>query len=68
MDTSGPQPSGGVAGNQTGVKCLHAHYAHHAAGGENPVGEIVASWIEPLDCDVPCVVDGEMNPAWLNRP
>lgn len=67
-NTTGPQPSGGVAGSRRGIKCLHAHYAHRAAGAENPVGEIVASWIEPLDCEVPCVVDGEMNPAWVNRP
>lgn len=65
---TGPQPSGGVAGSRTGVKCLHAHYAHHAAGGTNPVGEIVASWVEPLDCETVCVVDGEMNPEWVNRP
>lgn len=64
VDTSGPQPSGGVGGSERGVKCLHAHYAHHAADGSNPVGEIVASWIEPLDCEIPCVEDGEMNPEW----
>jgi hypothetical protein len=67
-ESSGPQPTGGVAGTRNGVKCLHAHYAHTAAGGTNPVGEIVAGWIEPLDCIVPCVVDGEMNPEWVNRP
>ena len=67
-DPSGPQPSGGVGGSARGVKCLHAHYAHHAAGGANPVGEVVAVWIEPLDCDVPCVVDGEMNPEWRPKP
>jgi hypothetical protein len=63
-----PAPSGGVAGTARGVKCLHAHYAHHAAGGANPVGELVADWIEPLDCEVRCVVDGDMNPEWVNRP
>jgi uncharacterized protein len=63
-----PRPSGGVGGTTRGVKCLHAHYAHHAAGGENPVGELVASWIEPLDCQVRCVVEGGMNPKWVNRP
>jgi hypothetical protein len=67
-DTSGPQPSGGVGGSARGVKCLHAHYAHHASGAANPVGEIVASWIEPLDCAVPCVVDGKMNPEWTAKP
>ena len=66
--TSGPMPSGGVGGARAGVKCLHAHFAHTAAGGSNPVGELVASWIGPLDCEVPCVVDGAFNPAWVNFP
>ena len=34
----GPRPSGGVGGTRTGVKCLHAHYAWHLAGGDDPVG------------------------------
>jgi hypothetical protein len=63
-----PAPSGGVGGARAGVKCLHAHYAHHRAGGSNPVGEIVASWIEPLDCEVECVLGGAANPAWVGRP
>ncbi len=40
---SGPRPSGGVAGTRTGVKCLHAHYAWHLAGGDDPVGRWVAA-------------------------
>ena len=67
-DDTSPRPSGGVAGTTVGVKCLHAHYAHTRGEGENPVGELVADWIEPLDCDQPCVLDGEMNPAWVNGP
>ena len=59
-----PAPSGGVAGSATGVKCLHAHYADHAAGNDNPVGEAAAPFVEPLDCTIPCVVDGVRNPAW----
>jgi len=39
---AGPRPSGGVAGTRTGVKCLHAHYAWHLAGGDDPVGRWVA--------------------------
>lgn len=58
------RPSGGVAGAAQGVKCLHAHYADHAAGNDNPVGESVAVSVEPLDCLVPCVIDGVANPAW----
>jgi hypothetical protein len=38
----GPRPSGGVGGTRTGVKCLHAHLAHHLAGGDDPVGR----WVE----------------------
>lgn len=63
----GPVPTGGVGGTAKGVKCLHAHYAHTAAGRENPVGDLVAGWIEPLDCEVRCVVDGAVNPDWAGR-
>ena len=59
-----PVPTGGVAGARAGVKCLHAHYADHVAGNDNPVGEAVAPWVEPLNCTVPCVIDGTRNPAW----
>ena len=41
-DHEGPRPSGGVGGTRTGVKCLHAHWAWHLAGGNDPVGR----WIE----------------------
>jgi uncharacterized protein len=40
---TGPRPSGGVGGTRTGVKCLHAHYAWHLAGGDDPVGRWVAA-------------------------
>jgi hypothetical protein len=40
-DHRGPRPSGGVGGTRQGVKCLHAHYAHHLAGGDDPVGRWV---------------------------
>lgn len=39
----GPRPSGGVAGTRTGIKCLHAHYAWHLAGGDDAVGAWVAA-------------------------
>lgn len=45
-DHIGPRPSGGVAGTRTGVKCLHAHYAWHLAGGDDPVGAWVAAQLE----------------------
>lgn len=41
-DHQGPRPSGGVGGARRGVKCLHAHYAWHLAGGDDPVGRWVA--------------------------
>jgi uncharacterized protein len=41
-DHRGPRPSGGVGGTRRGVKCLHAHYAWHLAGGDDPVGRWVA--------------------------
>ena len=61
-------PTGGVGGAEGGVKCLHAHYAHTRAGGDNPVGRLVAEWVEPLDCAEPCVTQGAINPDWVNRP
>jgi len=63
-----PAPSGGVGGSSSGVKCLHAHYAHTRAGGDNPVGKLVREWIEPLDCTEECVVGGDTNPTWIPRP
>lgn len=63
-----PRPTGGVGGTRVGVKCLHAHFAHTAAGGENPVGALVSSWIQPLDCEVPCVVGDSFNPDWVSQP
>jgi hypothetical protein len=43
QDHTGPAPSGGVGGTRKGVKCLHAHYAWHLAGGDDPVGQWVAA-------------------------
>jgi hypothetical protein len=63
-----PRPSGGVGGSSAGVKCLHAHYADHAAGNANPVGLDVARRIGDARCAVPCVVETsgrfERNPDW----
>jgi hypothetical protein len=50
----GPVPMGGVAGTRGGVKCLHAHLAHHLAGRANPIGAEVAEMIGQLDCDITC--------------
>ncbi|MDG1267361.1 MAG: DUF501 domain-containing protein [Ilumatobacter sp.] len=35
---AGPRPSGGVGGTRVGVKCLHAHVAHHLATGDDAIG------------------------------
>ena len=43
---AGSRPSGGVGGTRAGVKCLHAHYAWHLAGGDDPVGRWVAERLE----------------------
>jgi hypothetical protein len=63
------RPRGGVGGSRRGVKCLHAHYADHAAGNANPVGAATANEIEPLNCTVPCVavIGGGVvrNPDWV---
>ena len=45
-DHQGPAPSAGVGGTRRGVKCLHAHYAWHLAGGDDPVGRWVAEQLE----------------------
>jgi exopolyphosphatase/guanosine-5'-triphosphate,3'-diphosphate pyrophosphatase len=39
---------GGVGGAARGVKCLHAHYANHLAGGRDPIGAWVAEEMEPV--------------------
>jgi exopolyphosphatase/guanosine-5'-triphosphate,3'-diphosphate pyrophosphatase len=39
---------GGVGGTRSGIKCLHAHYAYHLAGGEDAVGAWVARRVEPV--------------------
>lgn len=44
---AGPTPSAGVGGTRVGVKCLHAHYAWHLAGGDDPVGRWVAERLAP---------------------
>ena len=45
VQRDGAQPSGGVGGTRTGLKCLHAHLANYLAGNADPVGALVASTI-----------------------
>jgi hypothetical protein len=47
----GPRPFGGVGGTRRGVKCLHAHYAWHLAGGDDPVGAWVAARLAEVDAE-----------------
>ncbi|MDA3014459.1 MAG: DUF501 domain-containing protein [Actinomycetota bacterium] len=51
-DHTGPRPAGGVAGTRTGVKCLHAHYACHLAGEDDPIGQWVAERLSELRVDI----------------
>jgi hypothetical protein len=49
--------SGGVGGTRVGVKCLHAHLAYFLAGGEDPVGELVARGLDLPTLEVVSVRD-----------
>jgi hypothetical protein len=52
-DHDGPRPTGGVGGTRRGVKCLHAHYAWHLAGGDDPVGRWVAEHLNEVTQEDP---------------
>ncbi len=43
----GPRPSGGVGGTRVGVKCLHAHVAHHLATGDDAIGRWTLARVPP---------------------
>ena len=45
----GPTPSGGVGGTRRGIKCFHAHWAWHLAGGDDPVGRWVEAALAELE-------------------
>ena len=49
VDHEGPRPHDGVGGTRRGVKCLHAHYAWHLAGGDDPIGRWVAAALAEED-------------------
>lgn len=48
----GPRPSGGVGGTRQGVKCLHAHWAWHLAGGNDPIGTWIAARLQPTSLTI----------------
>jgi exopolyphosphatase/guanosine-5'-triphosphate,3'-diphosphate pyrophosphatase len=45
---AGAERWGGVGGTRRGIKCLHAHYAYHLAGGDDVVGRWTAERVEPI--------------------
>jgi exopolyphosphatase/guanosine-5'-triphosphate,3'-diphosphate pyrophosphatase len=47
----GAEAWGGVGGTRAGAKCLHAHYAYHLVGGDDPVGRWTAERVEPVHPD-----------------
>ena len=49
----GADAFGGVGGTRAGVKCLHAHYAYHIAGGDDPVGRWTAERVDPIHPEEP---------------
>ena len=50
---AGAERWGGVGGTRRGLKCLHAHYAYHLAGGDDAVGRWTAEQVEPVHADEP---------------
>ena len=44
---------GGVGGARAGMKCLHAHYAYHLAGGDDAVGRWTADRVDPIHPEEP---------------
>jgi exopolyphosphatase / guanosine-5'-triphosphate,3'-diphosphate pyrophosphatase len=48
---SGAEEWGGVGGTRRGIKCLHAHYAYHLAGGDDVVGRWTAARVEPIHAE-----------------
>ena len=50
---SGAEAWGGVGGTRRGIKCLHAHYAYHLAGGDDVVGRWTAAHVEPIHAAEP---------------
>lgn len=60
-DHDGPRPSGGVGGTRLGVKCLHAHWAWHLAGGDDPVGRWIERQLAPDEAGVPGACEIEIG-------
>jgi exopolyphosphatase / guanosine-5'-triphosphate,3'-diphosphate pyrophosphatase len=52
-DDPSAERHGGVGGTRKGLKCLHAHYANHLAGGDDVVGAWLAGTVEPIHDERP---------------
>ena len=67
-DHVGPRPSGGVGGTRVGVKCLHAHWAWHLAGGDDPIGQWIVDELAadsaPTDRLAMSLTDRELALRW----
>jgi exopolyphosphatase/guanosine-5'-triphosphate,3'-diphosphate pyrophosphatase len=50
---AGAEQWGGVGGTRRGLKCLHAHYAYHLAGGDDAAGRWTAEQVEPVHAGEP---------------
>jgi exopolyphosphatase / guanosine-5'-triphosphate,3'-diphosphate pyrophosphatase len=50
---AGAEQWGGVGGTRRGLKCLHAHYAYHLAGGDDAAGRWTAEQVEPVHAGDP---------------
>lgn len=59
---AGPNEGVTAGGMPTRVKCLHALYAHELADA-NPIGAVVRTEIEPIDCPGPCVTGDARTPG-----
>jgi uncharacterized protein len=63
------RPSGGVGGTRQGVKCLHAHYAWHLAGGDDPVGRWVDAHLRAtLTLDVAAEITARLGTGEWRLP
>lgn len=61
--SSSPGRSGiGGTANFNTIKCLHMHYAHHLAGGRNPVGLKVARQLVKQEPPTACRHCGQAQP------
>ncbi|MEZ5296429.1 MAG: DUF501 domain-containing protein [Ilumatobacteraceae bacterium] len=66
-DHDGPRPTGGVGGTRIGLKCLHAHWAWHLAGGDDPVGRWIERELAVRERATLVVTDDALVVTWDDR-